>query len=115
MGIGLLLNPCYYLKFVSKLFCHKINKLYIFFTSLSFQICVLHSVNQGPIAAEYSVSGTTYAPEGFIFDSTGIQVIYLQNMPFAINFGPHTKTTGDHIKLRCFIYIYIYKIHASVT
>ncbi|KAL3505111.1 hypothetical protein ACH5RR_034952 [Cinchona calisaya] len=38
------------------------------------KICVLHSVNHGPIAAQYSVSGTTYAPEGFIFDSTPIQL-----------------------------------------
>ncbi|XP_071922992.1 calcium-transporting ATPase 3, endoplasmic reticulum-type isoform X2 [Coffea arabica] len=38
------------------------------------KICVLQSVNHGPIAAQYSVSGTTYAPEGFIFDSNGIQL-----------------------------------------
>lgn len=39
-----------------------------------FQICVLHSVNHCPIAAQYTVTGTTYAPEGFIFDSTATQV-----------------------------------------
>ncbi|KAK3000504.1 hypothetical protein RJ639_022312 [Escallonia herrerae] len=35
------------------------------------KICVLHSANHGPSAAEYSVSGTTYAPEGSIHDGTG--------------------------------------------
>lgn len=41
---------------------------------LNAQICVLHSVDRGPVAAEYHVSGTTYAPEGFLFDNTGVQV-----------------------------------------
>ncbi|KAL2548822.1 Calcium-transporting ATPase 3 [Forsythia ovata] len=38
------------------------------------KICVLDSVSHSPLAAEYNVSGTTYAPEGFIFDSTGVQL-----------------------------------------
>lgn len=38
------------------------------------QICVLHSVNHGAMAAEYNVSGTTYAPEGFIFEGDRMQV-----------------------------------------
>ncbi|CAL5360892.1 unnamed protein product [Camellia sinensis] len=37
------------------------------------KICVLHSAHHGPPTSEYSVSGTTYAPEGFIFDSDGMQ------------------------------------------
>lgn len=44
---------------------------------LPIQICVLHSVNHGPLASEYNVSGTTYAPDGFIFDSMGVQVLFL--------------------------------------
>jgi hypothetical protein len=43
---------------------------------LSGQVCVVHSVERGPVVSEYCVSGTTYAPEGIIFDSTGMQVIY---------------------------------------
>lgn len=43
---------------------------------LSLQVCVLHTVQHAPVISEYSVSGTTYAPEGLIFDSTGLQVIY---------------------------------------
>ncbi|XP_060178652.1 calcium-transporting ATPase 3, endoplasmic reticulum-type isoform X2 [Lycium barbarum] len=38
------------------------------------KICVLHSLNNGPVASEYIVSGTTYAPEGFVIDSLGAQL-----------------------------------------
>ncbi|XP_073306816.1 calcium-transporting ATPase 3, endoplasmic reticulum-type [Primulina huaijiensis] len=38
------------------------------------KICVLHSVDRGPGTVEYHVSGTTYAPEGFLFDNTGVQL-----------------------------------------
>lgn len=38
------------------------------------QICVVDSVKSGSAIAEFGVSGTTYAPEGFIYDSNGIQV-----------------------------------------
>lgn len=38
------------------------------------KVCVLHSISRGPIATEYTVTGTTYAPEGSIFDSTGTQL-----------------------------------------
>ncbi|KOM42214.1 hypothetical protein LR48_Vigan04g241200 [Vigna angularis] len=37
------------------------------------KVCVVESANRGPVVSEYSVSGTTYAPEGIIFDSTGMQ------------------------------------------
>lgn len=36
---------------------------------------MVHSVQRGPLIAEYNVSGTTYAPEGIIFDSAGTQVV----------------------------------------
>ncbi|CAL5444500.1 unnamed protein product [Camellia sinensis] len=39
------------------------------------KIFVLHSAHHGPPTSEYSVSGTTYAPEGFIFDSDGMQAM----------------------------------------
>ncbi|XP_009360936.1 calcium-transporting ATPase 3, endoplasmic reticulum-type isoform X1 [Pyrus x bretschneideri] len=38
------------------------------------KVCVLHTVQHAPVISEYSVSGTTYAPEGIIFDSTGHQL-----------------------------------------
>lgn len=38
---------------------------------------MLHSANDVPVVAEYTVSGTTYAPEGTISDSnTQIQVLF---------------------------------------
>ncbi|KAA8537867.1 hypothetical protein F0562_027553 [Nyssa sinensis] len=45
------------------------------------KICVLHSVNHSPISAEYSISGTTYAPEGFISDGTGMQLEFPAQLP----------------------------------
>lgn len=45
------------------------------------KICVLHSVSGGPVVAEYGISGTTYAPEGFIFDSTGMQLEFPPQFP----------------------------------
>lgn len=35
---------------------------------------MVHSAHRSPEIAEYNVSGTTYAPEGAIFDSAGTQV-----------------------------------------
>ncbi|KAG1341808.1 Calcium-transporting ATPase [Cocos nucifera] len=37
------------------------------------KICVVQSVHRGPITNEYIVSGTTFAPEGLIFDAAGVQ------------------------------------------
>ncbi|KAE8057039.1 hypothetical protein FH972_013761 [Carpinus fangiana] len=45
------------------------------------KVCVVHSVERGPVVSEYSVSGTTYAPEGIIFDSTGMQLEFPAQLP----------------------------------
>ncbi|XP_022768634.1 calcium-transporting ATPase 3, endoplasmic reticulum-type isoform X4 [Durio zibethinus] len=45
------------------------------------KICVVNSVQNGPAIAEFGVTGTTYAPEGFIFDSTGIQLEFPAQLP----------------------------------
>ncbi|KAI3784247.1 hypothetical protein L1987_43342 [Smallanthus sonchifolius] len=47
----------------------------------SFFICVLQSASHGVAAAEYSVSGTTYAPEGSIFDGVGMQLDFPAQFP----------------------------------
>lgn len=39
------------------------------------QICVVQSADYGPMISEFNVSGTTYAPEGTVFDSNSQQVI----------------------------------------
>jgi Ca2+-transporting ATPase/Ca2+ transporting ATPase len=41
------------------------------------KICVVQSAEHGPMINEFTVSGTTYAPEGTVFDSNGMQVIFL--------------------------------------
>nr|DAD41544.1 TPA_asm: hypothetical protein HUJ06_015867 [Nelumbo nucifera] len=45
------------------------------------KICVVHSVHNGPVTSEYSVSGTTYAPEGIIFDGAGMQLEFPAQLP----------------------------------
>lgn len=60
------------------------------------QICVLESANRSPFVTEYSVSGTTYAPEGTIFDTTGVQVLLFYFSCFCIHAqAEHTS----HLKL----------------
>ncbi|KAJ0025104.1 hypothetical protein Pint_08630 [Pistacia integerrima] len=45
------------------------------------KICVVHSVQQGPLIAEYGVSGTTYAPEGIVLGSNGMQLDIPAQLP----------------------------------
>ncbi|XP_024962433.1 calcium-transporting ATPase 3, endoplasmic reticulum-type isoform X2 [Cynara cardunculus var. scolymus] len=45
------------------------------------KICVLQSASHGVVAAEYSISGTTYAPEGSIFDGMGMQLDFPAQFP----------------------------------
>ncbi|XP_038886243.1 calcium-transporting ATPase 3, endoplasmic reticulum-type isoform X1 [Benincasa hispida] len=45
------------------------------------KICVVHSVLHGPQLSEYNVSGTTYAPDGIIFDSSGVQLEFPAQLP----------------------------------
>ncbi|KAI5598083.1 hypothetical protein BDE02_02G108300 [Populus trichocarpa] len=45
------------------------------------KICAVHSVHHGPTIAEYSVSGTSYAPEGIIFGSSGMQIQFPAQLP----------------------------------
>ncbi|KAI4316602.1 hypothetical protein L6164_024568 [Bauhinia variegata] len=45
------------------------------------KVCVVHSTQRSPIVTEYGVSGTTYAPDGVIFDSTGSQLEFPAQMP----------------------------------
>ncbi|KAG0465912.1 hypothetical protein HPP92_020076 [Vanilla planifolia] len=37
------------------------------------KVCVVGSVLQGPVTFEYNISGTTFAPEGLVFDDAGMQ------------------------------------------
>lgn len=57
------------------------------------QICVVESAKRSPLVTEYSVSGTTYAPEGIIIDNTGVQVLFFYSSFFYI----HEKQNTHHI------------------
>ncbi|KAG6502482.1 hypothetical protein ZIOFF_034761 [Zingiber officinale] len=45
------------------------------------KVCVVQSVHRGPITYEYAVTGTTFAPEGMIFDATGVQLEFPAQFP----------------------------------
>ncbi|KAL2346493.1 hypothetical protein Fmac_000493 [Flemingia macrophylla] len=45
------------------------------------KVCVVESAEHGPVVSEYSVSGTTYAPEGIIFGNTGMQLDFPAQLP----------------------------------
>ncbi|XXG48826.1 hypothetical protein AAC387_Pa02g3165 [Persea americana] len=45
------------------------------------KICVVHSLHRGPVTSEYTVSGTTYSPEGIIFDAEGMQLEFPAQLP----------------------------------
>lgn len=48
------------------------------------QICVVQSADHGPVINEFSVSGTTYAPEGTVFDNNGQQVTITSPLDYVI-------------------------------
>ncbi|KAH7427301.1 hypothetical protein KP509_10G038200 [Ceratopteris richardii] len=45
------------------------------------KICVIPSVHKGAFSTHYEVTGTTYAPEGLILNSSGIQVEHPAHLP----------------------------------
>ncbi|KAK9097161.1 hypothetical protein Sjap_022658 [Stephania japonica] len=45
------------------------------------KICVVNSLRLGPTTSEFHVTGTTYAPEGIIFDSAGSQLDFPAQSP----------------------------------
>ncbi|KAK2985400.1 hypothetical protein RJ640_006858 [Escallonia rubra] len=61
------------------------------------KICVLHSVNHGPSVAEYSVSGTTYAPEGSIHDGTGTPLEFPAQFPCLLHIAMCSALCNESI------------------
>lgn len=55
------------------------------------QICIVESSKSSPFVTEYGVSGTTYAPEGIIFDKAGVQVRFSFFLSFSY-LGIHAET-----------------------
>lgn len=61
---------------------------------------MVHSAKHSPVVTEYSVSGTTYAPEGIIFDSSEMQVnIILTSDHCFIAQAKHTFQFTEPVKL----------------
>ncbi|KAG5230783.1 calcium-transporting ATPase 3, endoplasmic reticulum-type [Salix suchowensis] len=61
------------------------------------KICAVHSVHHGPAIAEYSVSGTSYAPEGMIFGSTGLQIEFPAQLPCLLHIAMCSAVCNESI------------------
>ncbi|KAL6843610.1 hypothetical protein ACP4OV_026672 [Aristida adscensionis] len=45
------------------------------------KVCVVRSVHRRPMTDEYTISGTTFAPDGFIYDAGGLQLEFPPQSP----------------------------------
>ncbi|WOK95600.1 calcium-transporting ATPase 3, endoplasmic reticulum-type isoform X1 [Canna indica] len=45
------------------------------------KVCVVQSVHRGPITNDYAITGTTFSPEGIIFDAAGTQIEFPAQFP----------------------------------
>lgn len=61
------------------------------------KICAVHSVHRGPTIAEYSVSGTSYAPEGMIFGSSGLQIEFPAQLPCLLHIAMCSAVCNESI------------------
>ncbi|KAI9201497.1 hypothetical protein LWI28_024305 [Acer negundo] len=61
------------------------------------KICVVHSIQQGPVIAEYGVSGTTYAPEGIVFDNNGQQLEFPAQLPCLLHIAMGSALCNESI------------------
>ncbi|XP_068655708.1 calcium-transporting ATPase 3, endoplasmic reticulum-type [Aristolochia californica] len=61
------------------------------------KICVVSSARPCPISTEYTVSGTTYAPEGIIFDSEGIQLEFPAQFPCLLHIAMCSALCNESI------------------
>eukprot|EP01018_Ginkgo_biloba_P039782 Gb_26042 [translate_table: standard] len=60
-----------------------------------FQICVIHSVHHGPVSTQYTVTGTTYAPEGVVFDMGGVQLEHPAHFPCLLHIAMCSALCND--------------------
>ncbi|XP_062020379.1 calcium-transporting ATPase 3, endoplasmic reticulum-type [Rosa rugosa] len=61
------------------------------------KVCVLHTVQHIPVISEYSVSGTTFAPEGTIFDSTGNQLEFPAQLPCLLHIAMASALCNESV------------------
>lgn len=59
------------------------------------KICVIRSVHHGPVSAEYTVTGTTYAPDGVINDSAGLQLQHPAHFPCLLHIAMCSALCND--------------------
>ncbi|KAL0703759.1 hypothetical protein Bca4012_070184 [Brassica carinata] len=61
------------------------------------KICVVQSTDHGPVINEFSVSGTTYAPEGTVFDNNGQQLDFPAQSPCLRHLAMCSSLCNDSI------------------
>ncbi|CAA6667467.1 unnamed protein product [Spirodela intermedia] len=61
------------------------------------KICVVHSVHHRSITSEYTVSGTTYSPEGLIFDAAGVQLEFPAQFPCLLHIAMCSALCNESI------------------
>lgn len=59
------------------------------------KICVIRSVHHGPVSAEYTVTGTTYAPDGVIYESDGLQLQHPAHFPCLLHIAMCSALCND--------------------
>lgn len=59
------------------------------------KICVIRSVHHGPVSAEYTVTGTTYGPDGVIYDSAGLQLQHPAHLPCLLHIAMCSALCND--------------------
>ncbi|GLT61741.1 hypothetical protein SLA2020_344240 [Shorea laevis] len=64
------------------------------------KICVVNYTQHGPLVAEYGVNGTTYAPDGIIFDSSGIQLEFPAQLPCLLHIAMCSALCNESV-LQC--------------
>lgn len=61
------------------------------------KICVLDSGRHGPVTTEYIVGGTTYAPEGFIFDNNLAKIEFPAQLPCLLHMAMCSALCNESI------------------
>ncbi|XP_078441921.1 endoplasmic reticulum-type calcium-transporting ATPase 3 isoform X1 [Wolffia australiana] len=61
------------------------------------KICVVHSVHRGSLTREYTVTGTTYSPEGLIYDSVGMQLDFPAQFPCLLHIAMCSALCNESI------------------
>lgn len=61
------------------------------------KICVFNSAEHGPLVAEYGLSGSTFSPDGIVFDSNGIQLDFPAQLPCLLHSAMCSALCNDSV------------------